>query len=131
MTAAAPIDLATAHRILARADLVAWLDHQLSLPAEGPTVAAGIDELLIPIRYAACPGEQILDERRPPLTLRQSQAERWRLGEFRPGLRIAPAERERPRLELTLATLLRRTAAEAQLRERLGEFRHDHFNVAF
>ncbi|MBL6077961.1 DUF1800 domain-containing protein [Belnapia sp. T18] len=146
MTAAAPIDLATAHRILARASygarpgeaealartgLAAWLDRQLALPAAEPAVEARVDGLLIPIRYAAGPGEQILDEHRPPATLRQSQAERWRLGEFRPGLRIPPAERERPRLELTLATLLRRTAAEAQLRERLAEFWHDHFNVAF
>ncbi|WP_052213925.1 DUF1800 domain-containing protein [Belnapia sp. F-4-1] len=143
---AAPIDLATAHRILARAaygarpgeaealartGLAAWLDRQLALPAEEPAVEARIDGLLIPIRYAAGPGEQILDERRPPVTLRQSQAERWRLGEFRREVRIPGAERDRPRLELTLVTLLRRTAAEAQLRERLAEFWHDHFNVAF
>lgn len=146
MAAVTPIDLAGAHRILARAaygarpgeaealartGLAAWLDSQLALPALEPAVEARIDGLLIPIRYAAGPGEQILDEHRPPVTLRQTQAERWRLGEFRQGVRIPPAERERPRLELSLATLLRKTAAEAQLRERLVEFWHDHFNVAF
>ena len=143
---AAPIDLATAHRLLARAAYgarpgeaealartgpAAWLDRQLALPAAEPAVEARIDGLLIPIRYAAGPGEQILDERRPPVTLQQSQAERWRLGEFRREIRIPGPERDRPRLELTLAALLRRATAEAQLRERLVEFWHDHFNVAF
>ena len=146
MTAASPIDLATARRILARAaygarpgeaealartGLAPWLDRQLALPAAEPALEARIGALAIPIRYAAGPGEQILDERRPPVTLPQTQAERWRLGEFRPNIRIPGAERERPRLELTLATLLRKTAAEAQLRERMAEFWHDHFNVAF
>src|SRR3954454_6144535 len=107
---AAPIDLATAHRILARAaygarpgeaaalartGLAAWLARQLALPAAELAVEARVDGLLIPIRYAAGPGEQILDEQRPPFALRQSQAERWRLGEFRREVRIPGAERDR------------------------------------
>ncbi|MBL6457105.1 DUF1800 domain-containing protein [Belnapia sp. T6] len=146
MAAAPPLDLARAHRLLARAaygarpseaetlarsGLDPWLDRQLALPAEEPAVEARIDALAIPIRYAPGPGEQWSDEVRPPLALRQSQAERWRLADFRPAYRAPGAERDRPRLELTLATLLRKVAAEAQLRERLVEFWHDHFSLAY
>src|SRR3954464_12647462 len=85
-----PLNLGAAHRILARAaygarpgeaaalartGLPAWLDAQLALPATEPALEARIDPVLIPIRYAAGPGEQFTDERRPPVTLRQSQAE--------------------------------------------------------
>ncbi|MDN3566436.1 DUF1800 domain-containing protein [Paeniroseomonas aquatica] len=146
MIQAAPIAEAGARRFLARAaygacpgeaaalarhGIPAWLDRQLALPAEEPALEARIDGLLIPIRYAPGPGEQFTDERRPPVTLRQSQAERWPLADQRPGYRMPAAERDRPRLELTLVTLLRKTAAEAQLRERLVEFWHDHFSLAF
>ena len=116
---------------LARQGLAAWLDHQLALPAEEPALEARIDGLLIPIRYAPGPGEQFTDERRPPVTLRQTQAQRWYLTDQRPAYRAPAAERDRPRLELTLVTLLRKSAAEAQLRERLVEFWHDHFSLAF
>jgi uncharacterized protein (DUF1800 family) len=146
MTIARPLDLGNAHRILARATygarpeeaevlvrtgLDAWLDRQLALPVVEPALEQRIDALLIPIHYAAGPGEQITDERRPPTTLRQSQTQRWWLAEERPGYRAPVAEQDRPRLELTLVTVLRKVAAEAQLRERLVEFWHDHFNVAF
>ena len=146
MTVARPFDHAAAHRILARvaygagageaaalarSGLPAWIERQFALPVAEPAVEARIDALLIPVRYAAGPGEQILDEQRPPVSLRQSQAERWWLGDLRRASRAVGPERDRPRLELTLATLLRKVAAEAQLRERLVEFWHDHFSVAF
>ena len=115
---------------LARQGLPAWLDRQLALPSEEPALTARIAGFEIPIQYAAGPGEQITDERRPPRTLAMTQAERWPLAEGRPGLALPPAERGRPRLELLLVTLLRKVAAEAQLRERMVEFWHDHFNVA-
>ena len=146
MATAKPLTPGAAHRILARAaygagpgeaaalarcGLTAWVDAQLALPATEPALEARIDELLIPIRYAPGPGEQFTDERRPPVTLRQSQAEAWWRADQRPGRRAPAPERDRPRLELTLVTLLRKVAAAAQLRERLVEFWHDHFNVAF
>ncbi len=83
--AAAPIDLATAHRPPHPRPRRLWRppgrgggagphrprrlarDRQLALPAAEPAAEARIDALLIPIRYAAGPGEQITDERRPPL----------------------------------------------------------------
>lgn len=143
MAASAP-SLDAAHRILARAaygarpgeaealargGLGPWLDRQLALPAEEPALAAQLAAIRLPIRYAAAEGRwPALEEERPLTRLAMSQSENYRFSprQDRP---VPPPEVDRGRVELMTATLLRKVAAEAQLRERLVEFWHDHFSV--
>ena len=143
--AAAGTDTGAAHRILsrlaygaregeaeslARRGLRDWLEAQLALPAEDdPALARRLAAITLPIRYAAGPGEQITDEVRPLASLAAPQAERWALVPA-PGARLPFAEQQRPLLELSIATVLRKAEAEAQLRERMVEFWHDHFSVS-
>ncbi|MBK1662610.1 DUF1800 domain-containing protein, partial [Paracraurococcus ruber] len=116
---------------LARQGLPAWLDHQLALPAEEPALDARLAALRLPIRYPAEDGRwPAMEDSRPLTRLGQSQPALFRLRprEDRP---VPPPEVDRPRLELSVATLVRKATAEAQLRERLVEFWHDHFSVAY
>jgi uncharacterized protein (DUF1800 family) len=73
-------------------------------------------------------GEQMVDEQRPLQALAMTPAQRWAMTDNRAP--IAWPERDRPRLELSAATLLRKVLAPDQLRERMVEFWHDHFSVA-
>ena len=142
--AAPALDLDAAHRILARAaygarpgeaqalargGLAAWLDRQLALPPEEPAVAAQLAAIRLPIRYAASEGRwPAVEEERPLTRLAMSQTELFGFlpRQERP---VPPPEVDRARLELSVATLVRKVTAEAQLRERLVEFWHDHFSV--
>ncbi|WP_165943512.1 DUF1800 domain-containing protein [Roseicella aquatilis] len=115
---------------LARAGLAAWVEQQLALPAEEPAIEARLAAMRLPIRYAASEGRwPTLEEDRPLTRLAMSQGENFR---FSPRMdRPVPSpEVERGRIELVVASLLRRTEAEAQLRERLVEFWLDHFSVS-
>lgn len=105
-----------------------WLDDQLAMPADGPSITAHLANLTLPIRYVAGAGEQMVDEQRPLTALAMSQAQRWALIDGRRP--IAAPERDRPRWEIAVATLARKIAAPDQLRERMVEFWHDHFSVA-
>ncbi|MDO9708010.1 DUF1800 domain-containing protein [Paracraurococcus lichenis] len=148
--AASALGLDAAHRVLARAaygarpgeaealsrdGLAPWVERQLALPAEEPAIEARLAALRLPIRYPAKEGAwPAVEEDRPLTRLGMSQAENWRFwsraeAPGRPAALVAPQEIERARLELSVATLVRKTAAEAQLRERLVEFWHDHFSV--
>jgi uncharacterized protein (DUF1800 family) len=113
---------------VARLDRSAWIDSQLALPADSAEVTAALAAHTMPIRYVAGPGEQMVDERRPLLALAMTPEQRWAMSDNRRP--IAWPERDRPRLELSAATLLRKVVAPDQLRERLVEFWHDHFSVA-
>ncbi|MBW6400470.1 DUF1800 domain-containing protein [Roseomonas sp. HJA6] len=106
-----------------------WIEAQLALPTGGSEVDAHLATLTIPIRYASGPGEQIVDEDRPLVTLGWTQEKRWALAQNR--LAVAYQERERPYRELAAATMARKVVAPDQLRERLVEFWHDHFSVAW
>jgi uncharacterized protein (DUF1800 family) len=121
---ARPGDVAAAAR-LSRAD---WIDAQLALPAADADLDARLGALTLPIRYVAGPGEQMVDEQRPLQALAMTPAQRWAMTDNRAP--IAWPERDRPRLELSAATLLRKVMAPDQLRERMVEFWHDHFSVA-
>jgi uncharacterized protein (DUF1800 family) len=105
---------------LARQGLGAWLESQLAAPVVEPAVEAAIDALDLP-------GE----EAGGPRTLRAPLAALAPLMDTSPEARLPPEARARPRLELQRATLLRKARAEGQLRERMVEFWHDHFNVSF
>jgi uncharacterized protein (DUF1800 family) len=119
-----PDDVAT----VARLDRAEWIDTQFALPADNAEVTAALAAHTMPIRYVAGPGEQMVDERRPLLALAMTPEQRWAMSDNRRP--IAWPERDRPRLELSAATLLRKVVAPDQLRERLVEFWHDHFSVA-
>jgi uncharacterized protein (DUF1800 family) len=119
-----PQDVAAA----ARLDRRDWIDAQLAMPADSAEVTAALAAHTMPIRYVAGPGEQMVDERRPLLALAMTPEQRWALSDNR--LPIPWPERDRPRLELSAATLLRKVLAPDQLRERMVEFWHDHFSVA-
>lgn len=119
-----PDEVAAAAR-LTRAE---WIDAQLAQPADGAGVTAALAAMTMPIRYTAGPGEQMVDEQRPLSALAMTSEQRWAMADNRRP--IAWPERDRPRLELSAATLLRKVLAPDQLRERLVEFWHDHFNVA-
>jgi uncharacterized protein (DUF1800 family) len=144
MTPTLSLGLSQAHRVLARAGygarageaealvaggVAAWVDRQLALPADEPRVESGVRALRVRIFYAAGPGEQITEGLRGFTSLHASQAERWALigDQVR---RVPPQETDRPRLEVALSALYRRATAEAQLRERMVEFWHDHFSVS-
>ncbi len=105
-----------------------WLDAQLALPAESATVTSALAAHTMPIRYVAGAGEQMVDEQRPLFALAMTPEQRWAMTDNRAP--IAWPERDRPRLELSAATLLRKVLAPDQLRERAVEFWHDHFSVA-
>ncbi|MCO6416618.1 DUF1800 domain-containing protein [Siccirubricoccus sp. KC 17139] len=138
------LDEAAAHRVLARAaygarpgeaaqlarqGLRPWVEQQLALPAEDAALQERLDALRIPIRYRRPEGEPPVDELRPLTALYAPQAQNWALIGW-PDQPVPSAERERPRVELMIATTLRKAVAEAQLRERLVEFWHDHFSVS-
>ncbi len=139
-----PQDLAGAHLVLRRAaygatpgaaeallrrGLQSWVEEQLAAPEETPELRERLRRITARIYYAAGPGEQIVEGERPISTLDLTQAERWHLVPTA-RFRAAAPEMDRPRIELCLATLMRRAASEAQLRERVVEFWHDHFSVA-
>jgi len=104
---------------VARQGLGAWLDAQLAAPAEEAAVEAAIDALERPAGETG------------PRPLRQPLEALAPLMDNAPESRAPEPARQRPRVELQLATLLRRATAEGQLRERMVEFWHDHFNVSF
>jgi uncharacterized protein (DUF1800 family) len=140
----AALSIDAAHRILGRAGygarpgqaealagqgLPAWVEQQLALPAEDPAVEARLAAIRLPIRYAATEGRwPALEEDRPLTRLAMSQTENFRFTprQDRP---VASPEVDRGRLELLVATLVRKVEAAAQLRERLVEFWLDHFSV--
>lgn len=139
----APLGPDAARRLLARAAYGArpgeaervgrlklrdWLEAQLALPETDAALAAHLEGLRLQIRYAR-PDGSILDEMRPLATLDAPQAERWKLTP-NTDPPIPGPERDRPRMELSVATIARKALAEAQLRERMVEFWHDHFSVS-
>jgi len=126
--AASPFGADAAHRVLCRAaygprpgeaaalarqGLGPWVEQQLALRAEEPEVAARLAAIRLPIRYAAAEGKwPALEEDRPLTRLAMSQAESFALWP-RPDRPIPPPEVERGRLELSVATLVRKVAARA------------------
>ena len=115
---------------LARQGLPGWVERQLALPAEDKAVEARLAALRLPIRYAASEGRWPgLEEDRKLTRLAMTQTENFRFGP-RQDRQVPPPEVDRGRLELTVATLIRKVDAEAQLRERLVEFWLDHFSVS-
>ena len=108
------------------AGYVSW---QLSRPhADDAATAAAIAAATLPIAYAATPDYPAADEQRPLHALKQSIDQRWYLSDW--DKKINWEERIRPARETLVATLLRATTQEAQLREIVTDFWRDHFSVS-
>lgn len=127
---ASPRDLA------ALSDLGAevWLDRQLSLPAEDPDLDQRLSRARLRITYPAGQDEngarwQAVDELRPLSALTADPVALLPLIDWAPGRGIDYSERVRPASEVIAASLIRAVHSEAQLREVMTQFWHDHFSV--
>jgi uncharacterized protein (DUF1800 family) len=119
---------------LAEMGRAAWLDWQLSRPAEDPALAERLSAAQLRISYDADADEDgnswpARDELRPLATLAADPADLMPLLDWGPGKGMAYTERTRPAAEVIAASLIRAVHAEGQLREVMTQFWHDHFNV--
>lgn len=112
----------------------AWLDRQLSLPVSDPGLDARLTAARLRISYPAGTDENgkswpALDDLRPLTALTADPATLVRLVDWSPENGMDFSERIRPATEVIAASLIRAVHAEAQLREVMTQFWHDHFSV--
>jgi uncharacterized protein (DUF1800 family) len=112
--------------------LAAWLDSQFSMPVTSSDLKQRLTAAKLHIAYEA--GEQesgatypAIDEMRGLSRLAQDPAELLDLLNFE--LPFDYSERLRPADEVVAAALIRAVHTQAQLREVMTQFWHDHFNV--
>ncbi len=112
----------------------AWLERQLALPVSDAGLVDRLARARLKISYPA--GEDgdgsswpAVDELRPLSALAADPADLVRLVDWTPGKGMDFTERVRPATEVMAAALIRAVHAEAQLREVMTQFWHDHFNV--
>lgn len=111
-----------------------WLNRQLLMPVSDPALEDRLSRARLRISYpsgvdengASWPG---LDELRPLSTLTADPKSLLPLIDWTPGRGMDFSERIRPATEVIAASLIRAVHAEAQLREVMTQFWHDHFNV--
>jgi uncharacterized protein (DUF1800 family) len=111
-----------------------WLDRQLSLPVTDPALEERLSAARLRIAYPAGADEDgndwaVQDEMRPLTALKSDPADLVRLLDWGPGSGMDFSERVRPAQEVIAAAPIRAVHAEAQLREVMTQFWHDHFNV--
>lgn len=112
----------------------AWLDRQLTLrPEDDVALADRLARARLRIAYDAG-GDDIgtweaRDELRPLGFLSAGPEAIVPLLGWQPGRAMEYSERIRPAQEVIAAALIRAVHAEAQLREMVTQFWHDHFNV--
>lgn len=112
---------------LRQGGLARWLDRQLAPEGGDPAVERHLAAARLRIRYPAAEGWQAVDEERPLASLPVPLENLWPLTDSkRP---FAGPERQRPRLEVAAATVIRAVHSRWQLREVLVDFWHNHFNV--
>jgi uncharacterized protein (DUF1800 family) len=112
----------------------AWLERQLTLPVSDPGLDDRLARARLRITYPAGKDENgatwpALDEARPLNALTADPADLVHLIDWTPGKGMDFGERIRPATEVISASLIRAVHAEAQLREVMTQFWHDHFNV--
>jgi uncharacterized protein (DUF1800 family) len=112
----------------------AWLDLQLALPITDPGLEDRLARAQLRISYPAGQDENgstwpEVNELRPLTALTADPADYVYLVDWTPGKGMDFGERVRPALEVMSASLIRAVHAEAQLREVMTQFWHDHFNV--
>lgn len=114
--------------------LAGWLDMQLALPVSDAALEARLAAARLRIAYEAGEDEHgnhwdALDELRPLSLLTTDPADLLRLLVWGPGTGMDFSERTRPAAEVIAASMIRAVHAEAQLREVMTQFWHDHFSV--
>ncbi|WP_374426513.1 DUF1800 domain-containing protein [Tabrizicola sp.] len=112
----------------------AWFDRQLALPITDPALDDRLARARLRIAYPAGQDEDgaswpATDELRPLSALMADPATLLPLIDWTPGRGMDYGERVRPATEVIAASLIRAVHAEAQLREVMAQFWHDHFNV--
>lgn len=110
----------------------AWLEDQLALPASDPALDARLQDARLQIAYEAGQDEMgrpwpARDELAPLSALAADPADLVPLLDWDSPMDFA--ERIRPGQEVIAASLIRAVHAQAQLREVMTQFWHDHFNV--
>ncbi len=125
---------AAARQEIAQLGREAWLDRQLSLPVTDPALQDRMTRAQLRVNYPADQDQNgdhwpALDELRPLAALTADPADLVRLVDWSPGNGMDFSERTRPASEVLAASLIRAVHAEAQLREMVTQFWHDHFNV--
>lgn len=114
-------------KTLGKAGQDAWLEDQLAPPkGDDPACRQRLESLTLRIRYQEKEGPAV-DELRPLRWLNASMRDLATLAD--PAKSTPGAEKNRPRWEVTAATLLRAVHGRYQLREVLCDFWHNHFSV--
>ncbi len=111
-----------------------WLERQISLPPADQALDEKLSAARLRIAYEAGADENgnawvALDEMRALSSLTADPADLVRLLDWGPGKGMEFSERARPAQEVIAAAPIRAVHAEAQLREVMTQFWHDHFNV--
>jgi uncharacterized protein (DUF1800 family) len=109
-----------------------WLEAQLAMPVSDPGLDRRLSEARLHISYeAGDDGEHgswpAVDEMRPLSMLTADPAGLVDLLNFEVAMQYS--ERERPANEVIVASLIRAVHAQAQLREVMTQFWHNHFHV--
>ncbi|MGL4238348.1 DUF1800 domain-containing protein [Tabrizicola sp.] len=112
----------------------AWLEAQLAMGPTDAALEARLAAARLRIWYPAGSDElgrswSAMDELRPLGTLGADPAELIRLLAWDPVVGMDYSERARPASEVIAASLIRAVHAEAQLREVMTQFWHNHFSV--
>lgn len=111
-----------------------WLDRQLSLPVSDPGLEDRLSRARLRMVYPAGLDEHgsswpAMDALRPLSALNADPQTLLPLIDWTPGRGMDFTERIRPATEVIAASLIRAVHAEAQLREVMTQFWHDHFSV--
>jgi uncharacterized protein (DUF1800 family) len=111
-----------------------WLDDQLGLGPSDPDLDARLAGARLRIAYPAGRDQhgnrwRATDELRPLQALTADPESLVRLVVWGKGAGLDWAERQRPAQEVIAASLIRAVHAQAQLREVMTQFWHDHFNI--
>jgi uncharacterized protein (DUF1800 family) len=113
--------------------LTGWLDWQLSLPASDTDLKRRLSQATLMIEYGADKGNnnKSWPARKERIAYQYLETPGEKLLPFLDFEKqaIAYEERIRPAREVQAASLIRAVHAQAQLREVMTQFWHDHFNV--
>jgi uncharacterized protein (DUF1800 family) len=125
---------AASRRRIAEQGREAWLAEQLAMPATDAGLDARLAAARLRIAYEAGEDENgnhwpALDELRPLTALAAEPATLVPLLQWSPDIGMDFSERIRPAQEVIAASLIRAVHTEAQLREVMTQFWHDHFSV--